>query len=67
MKNSYVVIRLLLLEVLSAIAFASPSTVPAFLWSTHHQKYEFFFLSLFLVKFYYLRNNNASDCELVNE
>ncbi|KAK9220659.1 hypothetical protein WN944_009082 [Citrus x changshan-huyou] len=38
MKNSYLVIRLLLLEVLSAIAFASPSTVPAFLWSTHHQK-----------------------------
>ncbi|XP_024047579.1 uncharacterized protein LOC18051528 isoform X2 [Citrus clementina] len=38
MMNSYVVIRLLLLEVLSAIAFASPSTVPAFLWSTHHQK-----------------------------
>lgn len=38
MKNGYVVIALLLLEALSAIAFASPSTVPAFLWSTHHQK-----------------------------
>lgn len=38
MKNSYVVIALLLLESLSAIAFASPSTVPAFLWSSHHQK-----------------------------
>lgn len=37
MKNGYVVIALLLLEALSAI-FASPSTVPAFLWSTHHQK-----------------------------